>query len=172
MKNFQINEHILLRFAEKKDVSLILEFIRGLAEYEHLLDMMAATEADLSRYIFDEKKAEVLIGEYDGQPAGFTLFFHNFSTFVGRPGIYIEDLFVKPEFRGKGLGKMLLVYTAKIALERNCARLEWACLDWNEPSIQFYKSQGAQPLSEWTAYRVSGEGLQNLAGSLQPGRLA
>jgi GNAT superfamily N-acetyltransferase len=163
MKEFRINDHILLRCAEEKDTALILAFIRGLAEYEHLRDMMEAGEEDLRKYIFREKLAEVLIAEYDTVPAGFALFFHNFSTFLGRPGIYIEDLFVKPEFRGKGLGKSLFSFLAKTAVERNCGRLEWACLNWNEPSIQFYKSQGARPLDEWTTYRITGEGIKKLA---------
>jgi GNAT superfamily N-acetyltransferase len=148
MRKYQIDDHTVIRFAEKKDTALILEFIRALAEYEHLLDQAQASEADIRNYIFKQKKAEVIICEYNKTPAGFVLFFHNFSTFLGKPGIYIEDLFVKPDFRGKGLGKLLLSFLAKIAVERNCGRLEWACLNWNEPSIAFYKSQGARPLSE------------------------
>jgi GNAT superfamily N-acetyltransferase len=127
------------------------------------LDQVEADEAVLGRFIFQEKKAEVIIAEYDQNPGGFALFFHNFSTFLGRPGIYIEDLFVKPGLRGRGLGKILLGFIARVAVERDCGRLEWACLDWNEPSIAFYKSQGARPLDEWTAYRVSGERLRALA---------
>jgi GNAT superfamily N-acetyltransferase len=129
MRKYQIDDHTLIRFAEKKDSALILEFIRSLAEYEHLLDQAQATEADIRNYIFKEKKAEVIICEYDKTPAGFALFFHNFSTFLGKPGIYIEDLFVKPDFRGKGLGKLLLSFLAKIAVDRNYGRLEWACLN-------------------------------------------
>ncbi|MDR0719122.1 MAG: GNAT family N-acetyltransferase [Treponema sp.] len=163
MRTYQIDEHTLLRFAEKKDTPLILRFIRALAEYEHLSDQVEADEHTLEKYIFDDRRAEVVICEYDGTPAGFALFFHNFSTFVGRPGIYIEDLFVNPEFRGRGLGKLLLKFIAKTAVERNCGRLEWACLNWNEPSVAFYKSQGARPLSEWTGYRLTGEGLRKLA---------
>jgi GNAT superfamily N-acetyltransferase len=162
MNTYQIDEKILLRFAEEKDIPLVLEFIRGLAEYEQLLDKVSASEDGLRKYLFTEKKAEAVICEHEGRPAGFALFFHNFSTFLGRPGIYIEDLFVKPEFRGKGLGKTLLQFIARIARDRECGRLEWACLNWNEPSIAFYKSQGAQPLSEWTSYRVSGEELERL----------
>jgi GNAT superfamily N-acetyltransferase len=165
VKKSRINEHTLIRFAEEADTPLILEFIRGLAEYEHLLGEVNAAEEGLRRYIFDEKKAEVLICEYDGEAAGFALFFHNFSTFLGKPGLYIEDLFVKPAFRGKGLGKLLLVSCAGIAAERDCGRLEWSCLDWNEPSIAFYKSQGARPMSEWTVYRLNAEELQKLAAS-------
>jgi GNAT superfamily N-acetyltransferase len=163
MNTFQINEKTLLRFAEEQDIPLVLEFIRGLAEYEHLLDRVTAAEDDLRKHLFAEKKAETIICEYEGSSAGFALFFHNFSTFAGKPGIYIEDLFVKPEFRGKGLGKTLLRFIARIARDRDCGRLEWACLNWNEPSIAFYKSRGARPLSEWTSYRVSGEELERLA---------
>ncbi|MDR1587790.1 MAG: GNAT family N-acetyltransferase [Treponema sp.] len=162
MEKIKIDEHTLLRFAEKEDTPLILEFIRALAEYENLLDMVEATEEDLRDCLFEKKMAELIICEYDGRPAGFALFFHNFSTFLGRPGIYIEDLFVRPEFRGRGLGKLLLEFIAETAVKRNCGRLEWACLNWNEPSIKFYKSQGARPLSEWTSYRVAGEQLRAL----------
>jgi GNAT superfamily N-acetyltransferase len=157
------DQDIALRFAVEKDVPLIMEFIRGLAEYEHLLDTVTATEEGLKKALFDLKIGETLICEYKGVPAGFALYFHNFSTFVGKPGIYIEDLFVKPEFRGKGMGGLLLKRIAEIAAERDCGRLEWACLNWNEPSIAFYKSRGAVPLSEWTTYRVSGDALRILA---------
>ncbi|MDR1931988.1 MAG: GNAT family N-acetyltransferase [Spirochaetales bacterium] len=153
----------VLRYAEAKDAPLVFDFVRGLAEYEHLLEQVTATVEGLRRFIFEEKRAEVLICEYGGRAAGFALFFYTFSTFVGKPGIYIEDIFVKPEFRKKGLGKLLLAAVAKIAVERDCGRLEWACLDWNEPSIVFYKSRGARPLSEWTTYRVAGEELKKLA---------
>jgi GNAT superfamily N-acetyltransferase len=160
------NDHTLLRYAEEKDTALILEFIRGLAEYEHLLDQVEAAPEDLKKYIFHEHNAEVIICEYKGIPAGFALFFHNFSTFLGRPGMYIEDLFVKPELRGKGLGKTLFTCLAALAVERNCGRLEWSCLNWNEPSIAFYKAQGGQPLTEWTTFRVTGDKLRDLAGRL------
>ena len=163
MDNFKVDEHILLRFAKEKDIVIILEFIRSLAEYEHLLDMVEIKENDLKEYLFEKKLIEVIIGEYDKTPAGFALFFHNFSTFLGKPGIYIEDIFVKPEFRGKGLGKAFFSFLAKIAVERNCGRLEWSCLDWNKPSISFYKNQGAQPLDEWTVYRITGDGIKKLA---------
>jgi len=163
MDSYQINEHIRLRFAEEKDVALILGFIRGLAEYEHLLDTVKIQEADIKKYVFEKKLIEVVIGEYDGTPAGFALFFHNFSTFVGKPGIFIEDIFVKPEFRGKGLGKILFSFLAKIAVERNCGRLEWLCLNWNKPSIEFYKSQGAQAMDEWSTYRITGDKIKKLA---------
>jgi len=163
MNYYQIDEHILLRFAEEKDIAIILEFIRGLAEYEHLLDTVKINEIDLKEFIFEKKLIEAVIGEFDGTPAGFALFFYNFSTFVGKPGIFIEDLFVKPQFRGRGLGKVLFSFLAKIAVERNCGRLEWLCLDWNKPSIEFYKKQGAQPLDEWTTYRITGDGIKKLA---------
>jgi len=163
MDNLQIDDHILLRFAKESDVAIIISLIRDLAEYENLLDKVVITEEDIKKYLFENKLIEVIIGEYDGIPAGYVLFFHNFSTFLGKPGIYIEDIFVKPEFRGKGLGKILLGFIAKIAVERNCGRLEWACLDWNKPSIEFYKRQGAFPLDDWTVYRVTGDGIMKLA---------
>jgi GNAT superfamily N-acetyltransferase len=163
MKYFQAGGHIQLRFAEKKDIAVILEFIRGLAEYEHLSDIVKINEADLKNYLFKKKLIEVVIGEYDKTPAGFALFFNTFSTFLGKPGIFIEDIFVKPEFRGKGLGKQFFNFLAKIAVERNCGRLEWSCLDWNKPSIEFYKKQGARPLDEWTTYRITEDGIKKLA---------
>ena len=159
----RINDYILLRSAKKKDTKLIINFVRELAEYEHLTHLVEIEETKLKGYIFKKKMVKVIIAEYDNKPAGFTLFFHNFSTFLGRPGIYIEDLYVKPEFRGKGLGKYLLSYLAKLVHKQNYGRLEWACLNWNENSIKFYKSQGAQPLDEWTVYRVSGKNLEKLA---------
>lgn len=128
-----------IRFAEKKDVPLILRFIKELAEYEKMLDEVKATEADLAKYLFERKNAEVILGEYQDQPVAFALFFHNFSTFLGKPGIYLEDLYVKPEMRGMGIGKAMLSFLAGLAVERDCGRLEWSCLDWNEPSIGFYK---------------------------------
>ncbi|MDR0623369.1 MAG: GNAT family N-acetyltransferase [Treponema sp.] len=167
MEVFYRNGSALVRYAEEKDIPLILEFIRGLAEYEHLLDQVEADEAGLRKALFQDHIARVLIGEYRGEPAGFALFFHNFSTFLGKPGIYIEDLFVKPELRGLGLGKLLLSLIAKIAAEEGCGRLEWSCLNWNTPSIRFYQNQGARPLSEWTIYRVSGEALKKLGDKAQ-----
>jgi GNAT superfamily N-acetyltransferase len=164
MKIIKIDEHIILRSVEKRDTTLIINFIRELAEYEHLSHLLEVDEINLRKYIFKEKIVEVIIAEYDNKPAGFALFFSNFSSFLGKPGIYIEDLFVKPEYRGKGLGKHLLSYLARLVQERNYGRLEWACLDWNEPSIKFYKSQGARPMDEWTVYRVSGENIAKLAG--------
>lgn len=151
------------RYATDKDTSLILDFIRGLAEYEKMSDDVIADEALLREWIFEKKKAEVIFALEDGREVGFALFFHNFSTFLGRAGIYLEDLFVMPEYRGRGHGKSLLRELARIALERGCGRLEWSCLDWNTPSIDFYLSLGAQQMNEWTAYRVSGNSLAALA---------
>lgn len=151
--------------ARPEHAALLLHFIRSLAEYEKLLDRMVATEETLREGMFGERKvAEALIAYYDGTPAGMALFFHNFSTFLGRPGIYLEDLFVEPRFRGKGIGKALLIRIAAIAVERKCGRLDWAVLDWNEPSIQFYKSLGATALDDWTIFRLSGDALERLAG--------
>ncbi|MDR2629859.1 MAG: GNAT family N-acetyltransferase [Spirochaetaceae bacterium] len=162
MEVFHVNEATLVRYAQEEDTPLILEFIRALAEYEHLLDQVEADEASLRKFLFQDHIARVLIGEYQGEPAGFALFFRNFSTFLGKPGIYIEDLFVKPELRGRGLGKILLSFIAKIAAEEHCGRLEWSCLNWNKPSIAFYRGQGARPLSEWTTYRLSGDAIKIL----------
>jgi GNAT superfamily N-acetyltransferase len=159
-----VNINITLRFAGEQDVPLILDFIKALADYEHMLDQVTATEGLLRKSLFVDKRAETIICQYKGVDAGFVLFFHNYSTFLGKSGIYIEDLFVKPEFRGKGLGKTMLKYLARLCLERGGGRLEWWCLDWNKPSIEFYKSQGATPMSDWTTYRVDGERLQKLAG--------
>lgn len=153
-----------LRFAGPSDVPVILELIRGLARYEKLEHECVATEELLHEYLFgDRTYAEVLIVEASGTPAGFALYFHTFSTFLGRPGIYLEDLFVKPAWRGRGLGDALLRRLARLALERNCGRLEWAVLDWNEPAIRFYRRLGAEPLDEWTTFRVTGGALRNLA---------
>lgn len=151
------------RFAEEKDVALILHFIKDLAEYEQMLHEVVATEKLLKEWIFDKNKAEVLFALEDGIEVGFALFFHNFSTFLGRSGIYLEDLYVKPEHRGKGYGKGLLKKLAKIAVERGCGRLEWWCLDWNKPSIDFYLSLGAEPMEDWTVYRIAGDTLKNMA---------
>ena len=154
------------RFAERKDVPLILQFIKELADYEKMLDEVVADEKTLEHWIFDEKKAEVLfILSDDGKEAGFALFFNNFSTFLGRAGIYLEDLYVKPEYRGHGYGKAIIKKLASLAAERGCGRLEWWCLDWNQPSIDFYLSLGAEPMSDWTVYRVAGENLTKLASS-------
>ena len=154
---------LTFRYAERKDVPLILQFIKDLAEYEKMLDEVVADEATLEEWIFDQKKAEVIFAMEEGKEVGFALFFHNFSTFLGRAGLYLEDLFVQPEHRGKGYGKRILQKLASIAVERKCGRLEWWCLDWNQPSIDFYLSLGAEPMSDWTVYRIAGDTLQNLA---------
>ena len=151
------------RFAERRDTALILQFIKDLAEYEKMSDLVVATPEMLEEEIFEKRKAEVLFVMENGREVGFALFFHNFSTFLGRAGLYLEDLFVLPEFRGKGYGKATLKKLAQIAVERGCGRFEWWCLDWNRPSIDFYLSLGAEPMSEWTTYRVAGEKLLKLA---------
>jgi len=152
-----------IRKATASDTKLILQFIKGLGEYEKLSHEVVATEEKLHKTLFEQKLAEVIIAEFDGNPVGFALFFHNYSTFLGQAGIYLEDLYILPEMRGKGFGKLLLKYLAKLAIERDCGRLEWACLDWNEPSICFYKGLGAKALDDWTVYRVTGETLQEMA---------
>jgi GNAT superfamily N-acetyltransferase len=153
-----------IRGATQDDVPLIHALIKELAEYERLSHEVVATEEAIHRWLFGERPvAEVLICHHGGEPAGFALFFHNFSTFLGRPGIYLEDLYVRPEFRGAGIGRALLVHLARLARERGCGRLEWSVLDWNEPAIGFYKSIGASPVSGWTVYRVTGEALDDLA---------
>jgi GNAT superfamily N-acetyltransferase len=152
-----------IRYAEQKDVALILTFIKELAEYEHMSDEVVATEELLTHFLFYQKKAEVIIGEYQQEPVCFGLFFHNFSTFLGRPGIYLEDLYVKPEMRGKGFGTAILSFLAKLAMERSCGRLEWACLDWNEPSIKFYKQLGAKQMEDWTVYRLQDQALDHMS---------
>ncbi|HEX9163125.1 MAG TPA: GNAT family N-acetyltransferase [Thermoanaerobaculia bacterium] len=157
-------QELEIRTATESDVPLILEFIRALAEYERLLDRVVATEDLIRTTLFGHPRfAEVLIAEWKGEPAGFALFFHNYSTFLGRPGIYLEDLFVKPEARGRGVGKALLARLASIARSRNCGRLEWAVLNWNKPSIDFYESLGAVPMSDWIVYRLIGDALDKLA---------
>ena len=158
-----MNTEVKFRFAKRSDIPLILNFIRGLAEYEKMSDEVVADEKTLEEWIFDKQKAEVIFALEGEKAVGFALFFHNFSTFLGRAGIYLEDLFVLPEYRGKGYGKALLKKLAAIAVERGCGRLEWCCLDWNKPSIDFYLSLGAQPLSDWTTYRVTGKTLSQLA---------
>ncbi len=152
-----------IRYAERKDTALILNFIKSLAEYEKMSDDVIADEATLEEWIFDNKKAEVIFAVANDKEVGFALFFHNFSTFLGRSGIYLEDLYVMPEERGKGYGKALLQKLAAIAVERKCGRLEWSCLDWNKPSIDFYLSLGAKAMEDWTVYRVTGETLHQLA---------
>jgi GNAT superfamily N-acetyltransferase len=153
-----------IRNAEKEDVPLILDFIRKLGDYERLSHEVVAREEDLEQYLFGEKPvAEVLIGYAGELPVGFALFFHNFSTFLGKPGIYLEDLFVLEDYRNRGYGKKFLARLAALALERNCGRLEWAVLDWNEPSIEFYKSLGARLMNEWIINRITGEDLRKLS---------
>ena len=149
-------------FAERKDTQTVLDFIRELADYKHMLDEVVADAETLEHWLFDEKKAEVIFAVDGNEKVGFALFFHNFSTFLGRAGIYLEDLYVRPEYRGKGFGKALLTELARIAVKRGCGRLEWWCLDWNKPSIDFYRSMGAVPMDNWTVYRISGETLAEL----------
>jgi GNAT superfamily N-acetyltransferase len=151
------------RFASEEDVGLILSFIKGLAEYEKMSDLVVANEELLREWIFEKQKAEVIFALEDGVEVGFALFFHNFSTFLGRAGIYLEDLFVIPEYRGRGHGKGLIKELARITVERGCGRLEWCCLDWNKPSIDFYTSLGAVAMDEWTTYRLTGESLKLLS---------
>lgn len=150
------------RFATRTDAKLILNFIKELAEYENLSSEVIADEKTLTEWIFDKQKAEVIFALDNGKEVGFALFFHNFSTFLGRAGIYLEDLFVLPEYRKRGHGKGLIKELARIAVERGCGRLELSCLDWNKPSIDFYLSLGAKQMSDWTVYRFSGESLKNL----------
>lgn len=155
-----------IRFATPEDTSSILELIKAIAIYEKLLHAVEATEEVLYDSLFNKKSAEVLLGEVDGRPIAFALFFHNFSTFTGKRGLYLEDIFVQPEYRNKGYGKLFFAELAKIAKERDCGRMEWICLDWNEPSIQFYKNRiGAISLDEWTVYRVNAENFDNVVTS-------
>ena len=159
-----MTDSLTIRFATGEDVSLVHRLIRGLAEYERLADEAVVTEADVRASLFGEKpEAEVLIAEIDGDAAGFALFFHNYSTFLGRRGLYLEDLFVLPSHRGRGIGRALMARLARLALERNCGRFEWWVLDWNEPAIRFYESLGARAMAEWTVYRLVGEPLARLA---------
>jgi len=154
-----------VRAARPDDVPLILALIRELSEYERLAHDVVATEERLREHLFGARRfAEVLIGEWNGAPEGFALYFHNYSTFLARPGIYLEDLYVRPAARGHGLGRLLLQGLARLAVERGCGRLEWAVLDWNEPAIGFYRALGATPMSEWTVFRLTGKELAALAG--------
>lgn len=155
--------NLTFRYAEESDTKLILQFIKDLAEYEEMLNEVIATEDTLRKWIFEKKKAEVIFALVDEVEVGFALFFHNFSTFLGRAGIYLEDLYVKPEYRGRGYGKDILKKLAKIAVERECGRLEWWCLDWNKPSIDFYLSLGAEAMNDWTVYRIAGNTLIDMA---------
>ncbi len=159
-----MKNELMIRSATIQDVPLILSFIKELAEYEKLSHEVVATEDILQKTLFGPKShAEVILGYYENTPVAFALFFHNFSTFLGKPGIYLEDLFVKKEMRGKGFGQQVLAYLAKLAKERDCGRLEWWVLDWNTPAIEFYKRIGAIPMDEWTVFRVTGDALDNLA---------
>lgn len=162
-ENIKNSQTPVFRYADRSDIPLILGFIRDLADYEGLLDEVVADEATLEEWIFNKQKAEVIFVTENEKEIGFALFFHNFSTFLGRAGLYLEDLYVMPEYRGKGYGKALLVRLAQIAVERGCGRLEWWCLDTNTPSIDFYLSLNAQPMDEWTVYRIAGDTLTELA---------
>ena len=154
--------------AVEADVPVILTLIRDLAEYEKLSDQVTATEADIARALFaDPPRAEAVIARLDGEPIGFALFFHNFSTFLGRSGLYLEDLYVRPPFRGRGFGRRLLAHLARLAVERGCGRFEWSVLDWNEPAIAAYRKAGAEPMDEWTVYRLTGAALRRLASEAQ-----
>ncbi len=155
--------NISFRYAREDDTALILQFIRELAEYEKMSDEVVATPSLLHEWIFEKKAAEVIFAMEGDAEVGFALFFHNFSTFVGRAGIYLEDLYVRPQYRGHGHGKNLIKTLARIALERGCGRLEWCCLNWNQPSIDFYRTLGAVPMDDWTTYRCAGETLRSLA---------
>ncbi len=155
--------NFVIRLATCEDLTLIVQLIRELAIYEKMEDQAIADETILDEWIFRKQSAEVVIAELGGIPIGFALFFQNFSTFMGRAGLYLEDLFVRPEYRGRGFGKALLIHLAKIAQKRNLGRFEWVCLDWNQPSIDFYLSLGAVPMSDWTIYRLSGDTLEHLA---------
>ena len=160
-----------IRPGRPEDVPTIVSLIRALAEYEKLLDQCHADETLLREHLFGPKAyAEVLLAEHAGEPAGFALFFHNYSTFLTRPGIYLEDLFVKPELRGEGIGRKLLARLAELAVERGCGRLEWAVLNWNTPAIGFYEKLGARPMTEWTVYRLTGEALADMGSGTRPGR--
>ena len=155
---------VTFRYAKREDAELILKFIKDLARYEKMENEVVATKELLEEWLFEKEKAEVIFALSDGKEIGFALFFHNFSTFLGRAGIYLEDLYVMPEYRGKGYGKAILKKLAEIAIERGCGRLEWWCLNWNKPSIDFYLSLGAEPMKDWTVYRISGKTLEDMAG--------
>lgn len=163
-----MSDNILIRNASEQDVPVIFQLIEALASYEKLSDMMTGTIADLHNHLFGEKQyVEALVAEYDQQVVGFALFFHNYSTFLTKPGIYLEDLFVLPDYRGKGIGKKLLINLAQLAVERNCGRLEWSVLDWNQPAINFYKKMGATICQEWQICRVTADALTDLANKIR-----
>lgn len=158
-----MDTELSFRNAERRDTPLILQFVRELADYENMLGEVVADESTLETWIFDRQRAEVIFALENGREIGFALFFHNFSTFLGRAGLYLEDLYVRPQYRRRGYGRAMLKKLAEIAVERGCGRLEWWCLDWNRPSIDFYLSLGAEPMSDWTVYRISGNTLTRLA---------
>ena len=158
-----MDTELSFRNAERRDTPLILQFVRELADYENMLGEVVADESTLETWIFDRQRAEVIFALENGREIGFALFFHNFSTFLGRAGLYLEDLYVRPQYRRRGYGRAMLKKLAEIAVERGCGRLEWWCLDWNRPSIDFYLSLGAEPMSDWTVYRISGDTLTQLA---------
>lgn len=155
--------NVTYREATEKDIGLVLDFIKAIAEYEKMLDQVVATEELIREYVFEKKRAEVIFVLEDGKEVGFALYFYNFSTFMGRSGLYLEDVFVKPEYRGRGYGKGLIMQLVRIAKEKGCGRMEWTCLNWNQPSIDFYLSLGAVPMSEWTVYRLTREKIVELA---------
>jgi GNAT superfamily N-acetyltransferase len=152
-----------LKKVEEQDCGLLMELIKELAVYEKMIDLVESTEALYKKALFEKKVTEAVIGEYEGKPVGYAIYFHNFSSFVGRPGIYLEDIYVRPEYRGRGFGKAMLAYVARLAVERDCGRLEWCVLDWNKPSIDFYRSLGAQSLDDWTIYRLDKDTLKALS---------
>jgi GNAT superfamily N-acetyltransferase len=160
---------LVIRPAERRDSALLLRLVRELAEYERLLHEVVADEAALERSLFDRHAAEALVAELDGDPVGFAVYFHSFSTFLGVPGLYVEDVYVRPEHRGRGVGRRLFEALAHLAVERGCGRLEWSVLDWNEQARRFYASLGAEPMDGWTVHRLSGEALRALAGGARPG---
>lgn len=158
-------EGMIIRQAKPSDAGLILRFIKELAQYEHLSDQVTATEEILAEWIFEKEKAQVVIGELGGTPVGYALYFYNFSTFLGKAGIYIEDIYVRPEYRSRGCGTQFFHYLATLCVREGCGRLEWACLDWNKPSIGFYLSLGARPMDDWTIYRLDEDAIRRLAAA-------
>ena len=160
-----MDKQLQFRQAGRQDVPLILRFIRELAAYEKMEDQVVADEATLTEWLFERRSAEVCFAVLEGEEVGFALYFHNFSTFLGRAGLYLEDLYVLPQYRGQGIGKAILQHLARLAVDQGCGRMEWWCLDWNRPSIDFYRSLGAQPMSDWTVYRIDGQTLQDMGRS-------